>query len=410
MQTAPPTGGHAIRRFSTILTLLILLASLPAGTTPDWPHATEFRSRLAWVHPLVNYAIHPAWQRDWERHLLDGGGLQTTVGSVSTDDLCTILTVNLDQPLSGRFRFLYRGTWREGLHLDEDMREHWLGFEMAVVGPIGLHLQTHPTADKEEMDLRVGLVLTDDSRQRYLRLSLRLDDFIYEHKNGLGGRSESEAVGLQWEGRYAGDRWEIFSTGYYGSPSRRTYPDPGESPVLAASFRDRGASTTTVRYLQENGDFLAVGVDHGDFAAAESWRDPTDSYDYRNESVHLRIQYLMRTQRTFGLRPELHWLRQRAHSEGYWYFDHRRDDFFPALFCELRAPGRSTWELGYLASHYRWDFTSAVGPEHVDDFTDKVKLGWSYAFAPRALLQLSVSHEIDLDRFGGGNVQFQILF
>jgi len=319
-QTAPPIGGHAIRKVPIIL--LILLAALPVGAAGDWSHSTVFGDRLGWVHPLVNYSFDPIWQRNWERHLLRGGGLRTTVGSVSTYDFFTLMTVNVDQPLAGPFRFIYRGSWREGLHLDEDLQEHWLGFEMAVAGPMGLHLQVHPTSDKEDMDLRAGVVLVDATRERYLRLSLRLDDFLYERKNPHGGLSESESVGVQWEGRYAGDRWEVFSTGYYGSPSERIYPDAAESPALAAGSRDRGASATTLRYLQENGDFLAVGLDHYDFAAAETWRDPAGGYDYRNESVHLRLPYPLRTRHTVGLRPELHWLRQWSHSEGYWHFDY----------------------------------------------------------------------------------------
>ena len=397
-------------RIAVILGFVLLAIPHPAPAAPDWPHNTEFRERLAWIHPLVNYAVHPQWQRTWERRLLQGGGLRTSVGSVSTEDFFTVLTVNLDQPLSGPFRFLYRGTWRDGLHLDEDVQVHWLGVEMGLTGPLGIHLQVHPTPDKEEMDLRAGLVLVDATRERYLRLSLRLDDFLYENKNDLGGLSTSEAVGIQWEGRYAGGRWEIFSAGSYGSPSRRTYPDPEESPSLAAADRDWDQATATLRYLTGNGDFLALGATHYDYAAAEVWRDPAGRYDYRNEVIHLRAQYLWRTARTLGFRPELHWLRQWSGSKGYWTFDHRREDFFPALFLELRAPGRSTWELGYLASHHRWDWSDSSGEDHHDGYTDKVKLGWIYAFTPLALLQLSLSHEVDLQRFGGGNVQFQILF
>ena len=84
--------------------------------------------------------------------------------------------------------------------------------------------------------------------------------------------------------------------------------------------------------------------------------------------------------------------------------------FFPALFIELRSPGLSVWELGYLACHHSWDYVSPTVDDHTDDYTDKLKLGWTYPFTPRARLQLSLSHEIDLERFGGGNIQFQILF
>jgi hypothetical protein len=395
----------------TVVVMLILGAVATGRADPlSWPHTTEYRSRLAWVHPLVNYSIHPAWQRAWERHLLQGGGVQITVGSVSTDDLFTRLIVNLDQPLSGPFRFQYRGNWRDGLHLDEELQEHWLGFELAVARPVGAFLHVHPTPDKEDMDLRAGLVVTDGTRERYLRLAVRWDDFLYGKKNDLGGTSDGERVALQWEARWAGGRWEAFTRGDYGTRSRRTFPDPAESPLLAAHERDRDEGSATLRFVLAGDDFVAAGVDHYRFAAAEAWHAPAAAYDYRNEVMHLRAVALLRTAATFGLRPEFHWLRQWADSAGWYAFDHRREDVFPALFVELRAPGRSTWELGYLASHHTWDHVDAGVPDHVADYTDKLKLGWTFAFTPVAALQLSLSHELDLERFGGGNVQYQMLF
>jgi hypothetical protein len=59
-----------------------------------------------------------------------------------------------------------------------------------------------------------------------------------------------------------------------------------------------------------------------------------------------------------------------------------------------------------MATHYSWTHAgSAVGGS-----TDKVKAGWIFAFTPRAQVQFALSHELELERFGGGNVQFQLLF
>jgi len=413
----PRTEDTAIRTLIGLLALLLPVPMLlfswapsPAAAAEPWPHSTIIGSRLGWVHPLVNYAVDPIWQRDWERRLLDGSSLQTTVGSVSTESFFTRMIVNLDRPLRGRFRFVYRGTWREGNHRDEDLQEHWLGLEARLAGPVGVHLQAHPTSDKAEMDLRAGLVLTDERRERYLRLSLRLDDFAYGAKNDLGGDSESESVGVQWEGRYTAGRWEMVSSGYYGSVSQRRYDDPELSPDLAAAVRDRGGSTWTVRYLLDDGDFLSVGADHDAFAAAECHRDADHSYAYDNESLHLRARWVLHARRTWGLRSEMHWLRQWSASSGRWNFRYRREDLFPALFGQWRPSASSTLELGYMACLHRWDYDTPWGPRPVNDYTDKVKLGWLYAFTPEARLQVSISHEVDLDRFGGGNIQYQMTF
>jgi hypothetical protein len=394
----------------TLFVLLMAFSYLPAWADDDWPFPDEFRSRLVFVHPLVNYAVNPVWQRQWERSLVSRNGVQTTVGSVATDDLFTDLTVNITEPLGGRFRFLYRMVWRDGLHQDLTRQEHWPGFEMGLSGGMSVHLQVHPAADKEEFDLLTGLMITDTSREQFLRVSLRLDDFIFEKKNDLGAVSQEEPVGLQWEGRYQSGRWELFSAGRYGSGSRRSYPDSSLSPVVAETYRRDGAATLRLRRLLEDPDFLGLEVSHYRFEASEQGRDEAQSFDYSNEYVHLRGLGVIGIGGPWGLRPEIHWLRQWATADGRREFTHRRDDFFPALFAELNAPGKSTWELGYMGTHHQWEYSVGGWSDDRQGYTDKIKLGWTYAFLPTARLQFSLSHELDLDRFGGGNVQFQTVF
>lgn len=380
------------------------------GAADNWPFPDELRSRLVFVHPMVNYAINPVWQRDWERHLVSANGVQTTVGSVATKDLYTDLTINITEPLGGRFRFLYRMVWREGLHLDISRQEHWPGFEMALFGGLAAHLQVHPTPDKEDFDLLTGLLLTDESRKRYLRVSFRLDDFMYDQKNDLGGTSQGEPVGVQWELRHQIGRWELFSTGRYGSGSQRAYPDSVLSPAVAGSFRQDGAATCRLRHVWSDLDFAGIEASHYRFEATEQRRDGTAGFEYANEFVHLRGLGVAGIGGSWGLRPEVHWLRQWASAGGRREFTHRREDFFPALFVELHAPGNSTWELGYMGSHHQWDYSSGDWMDNRDAYTDKIKFGWTYAFLPTARVQFSVSHELDLERFGGGNAQFQMNF
>ncbi len=393
-----------------VLSLLVCLPIPANGGGDDWPFPDELRSRLVFVHPMVNYAINPVWQREWERHLVNSNGVQTTVGSVATETFSTDLTLNVTEPLGDRFRFLYRMVWREGLHLDLVRQEHWLGFEMGLFGRVAAHLQVHPTPDKNEFDLLTGLLLTDESRERYLRISLRLDDFMYEQKNDQGGTSLEESVAVQWELRHQAGRWELFSSGRYGSGSRRAFPDSALSPAVTGSYLRQGAATVRLRYLLNEPDFLAIEASHYRFQASEQRRDGASGFDYSNEFVHLRGLGVMGIGGPWGLRPEMHWLRQWAAAVGRRDFTHNREDFFPALFVELHAPGKSTWELGYMASHHQWDYTVGDWTDSRKDFTDKIKLGWTYAFLPTARVQFSLSHELDLDRFGGGNVQYQMNF
>ena len=42
--------------------------------------------------------------------------------------------------------------------------------------------------------------------------------------------------------------------------------------------------------------------------------------------------------RTLGLRPEFHWLRERAHGRGRWRFDHRREDARTVTVLRVSRP------------------------------------------------------------------------
>jgi hypothetical protein len=386
-----------------LTTVLILLTAIPSLAS-DWPYSDEHRSRLAFVHPLVNYSIHPGWQRTWERNLQSANGVQVTSGSVSTDDLYTDFTINVSEPLNAKFRFLYRGVWRDGLHWDRDWSEHWLGFEMGLGDLVSAHLQVHPAPDKEELGLLAGFMVHDAEREKYLRLSVRWDDFLYEEKNDEGGTSKSEPISLQWEARGVTGPWEAFTAGRYGSGSERQFPDT--DPELQTYQRD-GGSTLRLRHVWSDETFAGLETTHYVF---EEQRHEGEADTYDNEWIHLRGLGVLGIGGPWGLRPEIHWLRQWSQSTGQRTFDHEREDFFPALFVELHAPGRSTWELGYLATHHSWVYAVGDWEDDTSAYTDKLKLGWTYAFTPLARVQFSISHELDLDRFGGGNVMFQINF
>ena len=63
-----------------------------------------------------------------------------------------------------------------------------------------------------------------------------------------------------------------------------------------------------------------------------------------------------------------------------------------------------------MGTHHQWEYSIGDWLDDRAGYTDKIKLGWTYAFLPTARVQFSLSHELDLERFGGGNVQFQMVF
>ena len=267
-----------------LMTALLMFAALTgpgvADALPDdWPFPHEHRSDLVFIHHLVNYAAHPDRQREWERDLARGNALRCNVGSVKTKDFRTLLEMNLNTPLGGGWRFLYRLDWYRGLDRDLERQQHWLGLETGIVGPVALQISTHPAPDKESMDLQAGILIHSADRRRFLRLGLRFDDFQYTEKNDLNGEQTRSASGLVWEARQAGPGWEIFTAGVYFTPAERRFDDATASPELAGTMRHRGRGEVRLRRLSGGEWRGEVGAEHYRFRARDERRAAPAGFD-----------------------------------------------------------------------------------------------------------------------------------
>jgi len=81
------------------------------------------------------------------------------------------------------------------------------------------------------------------------------------------------------------------------------------------------------------------------------------------------------------------------------------------LFYEYLWP-MSSVTFAYLAGQPDIIY-SALDPDDdymLDDYRDKVLLGWRYTFSEDAQIRVSISHEVAEEGFGGGAVQFQMFF
>jgi len=401
--------------------LLVLLAVLPgacltqaAAQTPDWPFDDVYDSDLVFLHPLANYRPNPHWVRDWERGRASGNSVWATVGSVSQKEFFTDVRMRIDQPLGDtRFRFLYDLRWLGGEHVDLEVLQQFLGLEMSVAGPWGLQALVHPTPDKADVDAALGVIVADESRGRFLRVSLRLDDLLYGDRNKDGGVSQGEPVGVQWEGRYGGRRWEVYSEGHYGSQSKRSFPDSANSPDIRGLEGSHNASQSRLRWLRTSTDFLELEFTHYAFLTAEQWRDTAESFRYEDQIVDLTLRYAF----TFGggrwrAWPGVHLLNQRARATGRQDERFERTDLMPQVFVEYSLGEADALEFGFMGSRSERTLSSEDSDRAFDKlaWSDKVKLGWTHHFAPAVRIQLSLSHEVAPDRFGGANVQFFGLF
>ena len=143
------------------------------------------------------------------------------------------------------------------------------------------------------------------------------------------------------------------------------------------------------------------------------WRDPTASYEYRNRIVGLRGRYAF----TFAdgrwrAWPGVLLLMQDASASGRRDYLFDRIEWMPSAFVEWFVSPAHAIEVGYMSSVSDRALADADPVASFDEstYTDKIKLGWTYHFTSTSRLQISLSHELAFEKFGGGNVQFVTFF
>ena len=382
--------------------------------TPEWPFDGQYPSRLVHLHAFVNYALSPYWERDWEENLLRGSGVRITVGSITSRDFLTDAVVSVNEPLGDtRFRFVYRMDWLEAMHVEVSEVRQMAGFEMALIGPVGLQALIQPTGDKEFMDMAFGLVVADRGRERYLRAALRFDDIVWADKNDRAGTYARRPLALDWTARHAAGAFELFTEGLLSRRWERAFPDTTASPAISAERRGVSRATVRARYHTRRAAFAEVELTWYDFEDAQAWRDASESYGYRNRIVTLRGRYAF-TFRDGRWRawPGVQLLLQDATASGRRDYGFDRIDWMPSAFVEWRASPAHAIEVGYMSSVSDRTLVDADPAASFDEstYTDKIKLGWTYEFTSTSRLQISLSHELAFDKFGGGNVQFMTFF
>jgi hypothetical protein len=372
----------------------------PTGGTPD---------ELLFVHPFLNYDSDPRWRRSWERELVRSNGLRGSVGSVTTDRFLTDIQLNLTQPVSSQFRILYMMDWLETLHLDVDEQQHFVGLEGRAMGPLSTHVLVHPTSSKAEMDFLAGLLLTNERRDGYLRISLRMEDPLFDEKNDLEASADEIAWGPQWDARYATGVWEAFSQGRYLSPQVRSFPNPGLSPDVSSTSLQTGKSIVRLRWIADSDHFVEMRAFHQNFEEESTARDGQRRSSYENQIVQLGLLYFRPLGSKLSAQLESQYVWRNAQRDS---VSHRRRDLLLGTSLELGLGAGHSVDIRYMGTSFEWTTTPldlSSSPDR-DGYASKLGLGWTYRFAEATWLRASLSHEPDPQRFGGGNVQLQMRF
>ncbi len=397
----------------------LLLALLLCGTganaqvpDEDWDFEDGYQTQMLYLHALVNYAYDLEWQYEWERRQFAGNSLRINTGSVSSDELLTDIDLNINQPINEKWRFIGRFT-RDGFRWRSVREEQLLlGLERSILESSAVYLAVNPAYDKETIDIATGYTFYKDNREQYVRVGVLAEDFDWSTKNAFAGNQDQQPIAVEWAIRLGlANNWWLYSDGEVGSGFERTFPDPTESPdVLRHDRRDNKAQVRLTR-AEHNGRAWSAWVAWYDFNEVQEFRPAGFDYDYSNTVLNVAVEHTRRIGERHRLRLLAHYVDQKAKSIGFNRHDYDRQDILGGVFYEYLWP-MSGVTFAYLAGQPDIIYTASDPDDDymLDDYRDKVLLGWRYTFSEDAQIRVSISHEIAEEGFGGGSIQFQMFF
>lgn len=410
MGSGPVKSMHNVKPLAMFVLLLCANASAQVPGE-DWELENGYDDDILYLHSLVNYSHDLHWQLEWERRLLADNGFQLNSASVSANELLTIVDLNINQSLNDKWRFQARAFRHETKHRSSRDDQLFIGFERAILESSSLFLMATPQYNKEYMDLHVGYTFYRQDRQQYVRVGVLLEDMVFATKNELGGEYEQKPVALQWTLRLGADDWWVFSEGRFGTGFERVYPDAEASPELSANNRQENFAL--VKFTRQFSEDIAwsAWIDWYDFSETKTFRQPSLDYDYTNTQLIIAAEYIQTLRDRHRLRFLAHYILQDAGSTGFNEHDYDRTDVLGGAFYEY------LWSTSGLTIAYAFGLPDAAylsfddtRSYELNDYRDKLIVGWRYHFSIDAQILFSLSHEVSTQGFGGGNLQFQMFF
>lgn len=394
------------------LILILWTVQTASAQEFEWRFEDTYRDEALYVHPLINYNFHPLWDLDWEKNFLRSNGFQFTAGSVTTSELLVHSQLTFNNDLENGWWFTARGLWNATRHENLKERTIFLGLERQVIPGASVFLLCHPRFDKEYLDVQMGVSIWNKSREQYFSAALVLNDLVYDSKNDQGGKTSQKPVGIQWYLRFGKGKWWIYSEGNFNTGFEREFPDIEESP-LPASHQQRSNRFKLKWYYQWPEDNLfRLSAYYYRFDDARGFYDGGLNYDYQNEIIDLTPEYLFYFRKAHRFRVLMHFLRQKARSIGFSRHTFDRQDLMPAMFYEWLLK-EHVLQAGFMFSVHNWDYESGGerdGYRVEQGYFDKVFLSYTHQFTKTAKILFSISHEVSVGGFGGGNIQYQMFF
>ncbi len=341
---------------------------------------------------------------------MKGNGVRFSYGSASSKKLLHYEDININQSFGKGwgFRCYVNSQFSEYKDRSETLR--FIEFQKSIFHGLSLCTAANLKYKKQDIDGKLGLLHVNKTRENYLQLFFCWDDLVYTERNDEGGRTTKNPIGISWLSRFSGEKWNIFTNGKLSTGFERDYKEK-KSPDRSHLKRQTSEANGKFTWYFTEKTRIEAELNHYYFFEKQLFRQSAQDYSYSNEIFHGVLRYLVPVWTTSQLDFEMHYVNQYARAGGYKQYTYNRNEYIPAVFLK-RSSEKYSVRIGYNGSFYNWDFDDYfnIKDDSKDDFVDKLNLGFTYHFSQTAHVYLSVSHVLQLDDFGGGNMRYMMFF
>jgi|GEM_PF-6872117 len=391
--------------------ILFRYSLYPDPELPDWKFDDEYKATRIFLHNFATYDFHPLWELDYEKNLLKKNELLLSFGSTHVKDLSNEIKMNINQELGKGWWFRSNFFRHQTQYKDKQEEYFYMGFERRIYKHLSIFSMCNAEYDKEFIDLDLGFSIKNKTSEKYFRLALSYDDFLYDEKNQIGGRVTREPLGITWQIRYGNDKFNFFTTGKVLNPFQIKFENQELSPDIYLTEDQTNNSTAKIYYFFQEELFSEFKWKYYLFTEKKLFYESENDYSYKNVINDFSLQLSCLIDNNIAIRPVLHYVFQEATAKGIRNYDFKRKEIMPAVFCEYNLKN-TIWEAGLLGTVYKADMDDIIFENDYFYRNDDLKfyLCWIYNFSKNTKLKFSLSHVFAVHGFGGGNLQYMMRF
>ena len=403
--------GNKVTKFRILILLLSILCLFDSSLSFDWKYDQGYQDERLYLHVATNYTFDQDWCRDWQKNYLRASGLRMNYGSVTTSELLSDFQILINEKIANGWKFHSHFIKYDSRHRNDIIESNFMGLEKSIFSNFSLFALFNPYFDKEKIDSKVGLIVTNSNQKKYLRLSYVFEDFVYDQKNSVSGYTIQNPRRLDWKIRTGGKNWILYSDGQYSRPFKRKFQDRERSPEINWHSRAIDDIITKLYLRPDKNIFIEYRNWFYHFYEAKNFWNPVYNFSYNNNIYQNSLYATFKINKKIDLRYEFHHIYQNSKADGYQNYDYQRGEiFFPDVFVDYTT-GRDILTFGYFGTSFKWDKTGKQIDE-IDQkgYEDKLIFGWQHIFSSKTKLKLSISHSTTYHGFGGGNIQYMMFF